>query len=251
MRLEILAQGLPPTNRQYLKDSYLTKFSANVLRVAREGKNKIYVVLDTTIFHPKSGGQPSDTGVLSGSMFQIKVAKVMGVQDVIVHWGTVEGKIDGIVSGQIDWKRRYLFMRRHTAGHLLDHCLAEVTGKSIETTDSWLGEGCYVAYHGILPSENIVLKAIEMENKLALHGGSVLIEEMDIGELKRRAPNAPNLLRLPKLENYRVVTIQGHEPIPCSGTHLRDIKEIKNVALNKIEQQGENFRIYYDVQITL
>ncbi|MCJ7635193.1 alanyl-tRNA editing protein, partial [Candidatus Bathyarchaeota archaeon] len=235
MRLENLIQGLSPTNRQYLKDSYLTKFTANVLQVGKEGKNKIYVVLGTTVFHPKSGGQPSDTGVLSGSKFKIKVAKVMGVQDVIVHWGTMEGDIGDIVFGQIDWEPRYLYMRRHTAGHLLDHCLAKVSEKPIETTDSWLGEECYVAYHGILPSEDTVLRAIEMENKLISHGGPVLIEEMDVKELKRRAPNAPNALRLPKLEKYRVATIQGCEPIPCGGTHLRDIGEIRSVTLDRIE----------------
>lgn len=56
---------------------------------------------------------------------------------------------------------------------------------------------------------------------------------------------------IPKLDKYRVVTIQGCEPIPCSGTHLRDIGEMRSVILDKMEQLGENFRIYYDVQITL
>jgi alanyl-tRNA synthetase len=234
----------------YLKDSYLTRFSAKVLRAEKEGKNKVYLVLDATAFHPKSGGQPSDTGILSGPSFQVKVTKVMGFHDVVVHWGTVEGDVGDYVSGEIDWGPRYLYMRRHTAGHLLDHCLTEILGASVETTDSWLGEGCYVAYHGTAPSEGMVLRAVEMENGLIPRGGSVMVEDVDREELLRRAPNAPNILRLPELERYRIVTIQGCEPIPCGGTHLRDIREIGSVSLDRVEQRGQDFRVHYDVRTT-
>jgi len=251
MKLEDLVQGLPSTDRLYLRDSYLTRFSAKVLRAEREGKNKIYLVLDATAFHPKSGGQPSDTGTLSGPGFQVKVSKVMGFRDVVVHWGNVQGDVGGSVSGEIDWGPRYLFMRRHTAGHLLDHCLTEMLGDSVETTDSWLGEGCYVAYRGTASSKDMILKAVEMENKLIPLGGSVTVEEVDRDELLRRAPKAPNISRLPELQRYRIVTIQGCEPIPCGGTHLRDIREIGAVSLDKVEQRGQEFRVYYDVKTTV
>jgi len=247
MRLEDLVQGLPATDRLYLADSYLKKFSAKVLRFEREGKNKIYLVLDATAFHPKSGGQPSDTGALSGPGFQVKVTKVMGFRDVVVHWGTVEGDVGDRVSGEIDWGPRYLYMRRHTGGHLLDHCLTKVLGTAVETTDSWLGEDCYVAYRGTAPSEDLVLTAVDMGNRLIPRGSPVIVEEVDHEGLLRRAPMAPNLLRLPKLERYRIVTIQGCEPIPCGGTHLRDIREIGSISLNKVEQRGQEFRVYYDV----
>jgi len=247
MKLEDLVQGLPSTDRLYLRDSYLTRFSTKVLRAEKEGKNKVYLVLDATAFHPKSGGQPSDTGTLSGPRFQVKVTKVMGFRDVVVHWGNVQGDVGDHVSGEIDWGPRYLYMRRHTAGHLLDHCLTKILGVPVETTDSWLGEGCYVAYHGTAPSEDAVSEAVRMENELIPRGGSVMVEYVDYEELLRRAPKAPNLLRLPRLERYRIVTIEGCEPIPCGGTHLRDIREIGSISLDKVEQRGQEFRVYYDV----
>jgi Ser-tRNA(Ala) deacylase AlaX len=55
------------------------------------------------------------------------------------------------------------------------------------------------------------------------------------------------MYRLPHLEAYRIVTIQGCTPIPCAGTHLRNIQEIERVAISKIEQQDHNFRVYYEV----
>jgi len=62
------------------------------------------------------------------------------------------------------------------------------------------------------------------------------------------APNAPNLQRLPMLEKYRIVTIEGCLPIPCAGTHLRNIREIGKTRLNAVEQLETDFRIYYDVE---
>ena len=53
----------------------------------REGKRNIYVILDRTAFHPKSGGQPSDTGTLSSDDFTIQIRKIMKIQNVIVHLG--------------------------------------------------------------------------------------------------------------------------------------------------------------------
>jgi alanyl-tRNA synthetase len=172
----------------------------------------------------------------------------MSFHNVIIHWGTVKGEIGRRVSGRIDWDKRYLYMRRHTAGHLLDHCLGQFSKVPVETSDSWLGDNCYVAYRGIAPSSQIVSEAIELENKMIDQGGEVVIEELDREELVKKAPNAPNFSRLPSLDRYRIVTIEDCEPIPCGGTHIRNIREILRVKRIGVEQKGEDFRIYYDVQ---
>jgi len=53
--------GLPPTERVYLEDPYARPIRARVLRSVRDGGRR-YVVLDSTVFHPRGGGQPSDGG---------------------------------------------------------------------------------------------------------------------------------------------------------------------------------------------
>ncbi|MDH5448315.1 MAG: alanine--tRNA ligase-related protein, partial [Candidatus Bathyarchaeota archaeon] len=45
----------------YLEDSYLRECDATVVSV-KDGK---YIVLDQTIFYPKGGGQPWDTGKIT------------------------------------------------------------------------------------------------------------------------------------------------------------------------------------------
>ena len=48
------------TQTLYLEDSYLQECDATVVSV----KDSKYIVLDQTIFYPKGGGQPWDTGKL-------------------------------------------------------------------------------------------------------------------------------------------------------------------------------------------
>ncbi|MEM2093818.1 MAG: alanyl-tRNA editing protein [Candidatus Bathyarchaeia archaeon] len=246
MDLYEFIRGLPPTRRIYFDDSYIASFNATVLKYGYEGRN-IYIVLDATAFHPKSGGQPSDTGSLTSQNFKSNIKKAMLLNDVIVHFGVADGSLSPKVLGTVNWEHRYLYMRRHTGGHLLDHCLSVTLGKPVETSNSWLGEGCYVAYIGKTPSERSVLQAFELANKLIRNGCPVRVEEVELEELLRRAPYAPNIHRLPSLQRYRIVTIEGCTPIPCAGTHLHNIREIGELVLKKIEQLEKEFRIYYDV----
>jgi len=67
-------------------------------------------------------------------------------------------------------------------------------------------------------------------------------------ELLRIAPEAPNIYRLPKLDSFRIVTIDGCEPIPCGGTHLRDINEIGFFKVKDVLEKEDGFRVYYDVE---
>ena len=57
--------AVKPTSCVYMDDSYLQVLDVNVVKVSQE-KRDVYLLLDRTIFHPKSGGQPSDVGVIEG-----------------------------------------------------------------------------------------------------------------------------------------------------------------------------------------
>ena len=139
-------------------------------------------------------------------------------------------------------------MKRHTAGHLLDHCLTFLTGKPVETTESWLENPCYVGYAGSPPSASCLESAEEMANEMISNDAAVNIESISYKGLLEIAPDAPNIYRLPVLETYRIVAIEGCNPIPCAGTHLKNISEIGRLTVEKIETQDSNFRVYYDVQ---
>lgn len=248
-KLSEFVKGLENTQILYWADPYLKAFQTKTLNLVPDKKHCVYIVLDRTIFHPKSGGQPSDRGPIVGSDFKVKVKKAMLVNGVIVHWGKIlEGEPKGgRVEGEIDWDWRYLLMRRHTAGHLYDHCLTQVTGKRVETTDSWLGDPCYVGYKGKKPSTDELKKAEDLENQIIAKGATVKSDMISYEELLKIAPEAPNIYRLPKLDSFRIVTIEGCEPIPCGGTHLRNVNEIGRFKLKDVLKREDGFKIYYDV----
>ncbi len=251
VKLSKIASGVKDTELLYWFNSYLRTFNAKVLKVNFEGKRNVYVVLDRTVFHPKSGGQPSDTGMLSCDEFSIQIRKIMQIQNIIIHCGKIlEGMpITKNIIGEIDWDSRYLYMRRHTAGHLLDHCLSVKLGHNVKTTDSWLGDPCYVDYEGKAPQENILFETQQMENQMIQAGNEVNIQIISRDELVKMAPEAPNIYRLPQLKNYRIVTIEGCDPIPCGGSHIRNIAEIGSFNILGVTPTENSFKVYYDVEL--
>jgi alanyl-tRNA synthetase len=246
--LSKFVQGIPPTVCAYLEDSYSQSTDCNVLRIVQE-KNSAYLALDRTIFHPRSGGQPSDVGTIEGSSFHVDVKRAMNQSGVIVHFARAEGKLEtGPATCKIDWTNRFLLMRRHTAAHLLDYCLATLTGSRVETTDSWLGDDPYVGYGGPAPSDLDLKRLGELGNGFVHQGLNVDIKTMDRSDAERLIADAPNFARLPKSQKLRVVTIEGQLPIPCGGTHVRALREIGAIEVRRTEPAEAGFRLHFEVR---
>src|ERR1700752_2732226 len=98
------------TERLYYNDCYLREFAARVVDTADDGRR---VYLDRTAFYPTSGGQPFDSGTLSGA----KVIDVIDEEERIAH--LLAAPIPSPdVEGHIDWERRFDHMQQHTGQHL-------------------------------------------------------------------------------------------------------------------------------------
>jgi len=130
------------TELLYQTDSYLKEFDAVVTAVDAEART---VVLDKTAFYPGGGGQPNDTGellMLGDAIYPVEKVKKQGA-DVLHFLGSdlPLPKVDTRVHGQIDWERRYLLMRTHSALHVLCGTVfrdygALVTGGNMELARS-------------------------------------------------------------------------------------------------------------------
>lgn len=236
------------TSCVYMADSYLQSLDVNVVKVAQEKKDT-YLLLDSTIFHPKSGGQPSDVGVIEGLEYRVQVKRAMLQGGSIIHFGKAERKVTtGAAKCRINWDNRFLLMKRHTAAHLLDHCLATYTGSRVETTDSWLGDDPFVGYGGNAPP-NLDLKQVqELGNRFIRQELNVVIETLNRTDAERLIAGAPNIARLPRAEKLRIVTIHGQIPIPCGGTHVRNLKEIGALEISRIEPAEAGFRLHFEVR---
>ncbi len=244
-----LVEELPKTKLLYWDQQYQKTCDSEIIKMVQE-KNEVYIILDKTIFHPKNGGQPTDIGIIKDSEQEISIKKCFITKDVIIHIGknSEQKVLQNNTNSEINWETRYLYMKRHTTAHLLDHCISKVVEKDVITNDSWLGDECYIGYIGKNITRNEMEEAFKMANDMTEKNLDIFSELISYEELIKKAPNAPNLHRIPKKNGLRIVTIQDCESIPCGGTHVEKLGEIKKIVFNKIEPTENGYKIFYDVK---
>ena len=111
------------TEKLFLDNSYLKEFQATVTNVQDK-----YIILDRTLFYPKSGGQSNDIGTLTriNDNKEFQVVFVAKINDEVSHEiNEPELNIGDKVIGRINWERRYKLMKLHTAAHILDAVFQE------------------------------------------------------------------------------------------------------------------------------
>jgi len=254
--VRVWARKFPKTLKLYLDDSYLKSCTAKVLGILKEKGSRYYIILDKTIFHPKGGGQPSDVGSIRIGETILNVKKVLDVGGVIIHYVKVKNDnlvVDNLIGNkaycEIDWDQRYKVMKLHTAGHILDYAVQKAYGSLVNTLDAFHGPPeAYVGYEAEPPSNDVVNEIEEIANDVVRAGKSVSHVYVTKEELGNVIFNAPNIGRLPESRIYRVVIIEGINGIPCTGTHVRNTKEVGNIKITKVEVLNKMFRLYYKVE---
>ncbi len=230
----------------YLVDSYLRECEAVVDSVT-EGK---YVVLDKTIFYPKGGGQPWDTGKI------IKGDDVYNVVYVGKFSGNISHEVDqlGLQRGDkvhcvLDWERRYKLMRSHTAAHTFASLLCNGTGALVTGNQLNLDK---IRFDFSLKEFNrdILKKYIDEANKLFNKDIPVRWYELS----REEAFKIPGLIKMaeafpPDTPILRVVEIVGVDKQADGGTHVRNLKEIGQIELIKAQNKGKmNRRVYFSIK---
>ena len=247
MKFQDIVAGLPETKLAYWEEPYKKEDKANLIRVIKEG-GSYYLVLDSTIFHPKSGGQPSDTGILMGEGFTFYVKKCFKVDRHVVLWGKGQGEVKlGEVVQRIDWENRYLFMRRHAAAHLFDAALEKVRSEACDPVDSWLGNDTYVGYRGKAPAQSELESIIQFIRECIRKDLAVTSKIIDRNEVREKRSLWRSVLE--NLERIRIVQIDDFNPVPCGGTHVEKLGELGEIVIKEVKQEEGTFRIYYDVSI--
>ncbi|MDR0249625.1 MAG: alanine--tRNA ligase [Oscillospiraceae bacterium] len=212
-----LARGLPPT--VFAGYDSLT-CEASVLRC----ENGV-MVLDKTPFYAESGGQCSDTGVITGprgEVFRVTLAqKTPG--GVVLHFGEAEsGEFarGDTVTAKADAARREAAARAHSATHLLHAALRQVLGEHVTQAGSLVEPDTlrfdFTHYAALTQQEvTAVNRAV---NDAILAGLPVTVTEMPLRQAK--AQGAAALFGEKYGENVRTVRMGEYSFELCGGTHL-------------------------------
>ncbi len=212
------------------------------------------LALDQTPFYAESGGQMSDTGMLSGPTFTLRVKDVVKQDGVFVH--IVEPELiaidfegrsieeaqkaltDGLfrqaVDAQVDERRRADIVRNHTATHLIHAALRKVLGKHVTQAGSLVAPGHlrFDFTHGKAMTPDEVRDVERIVNEHAL-GAEKVVVYTDVPIDDARAMGAMALFGEKYSDRVRVVQIGEMSPSEpsfsrelCGGVHVRNTGEI-------------------------
>jgi len=230
--------------RLYSTDSYLKSFEGRVVEVLDDE-----LILDKTAFYPDSGGQPHDTGTLAMGGESFPVVYVRPAEDNIAHRVGRPGLVTGdLVRGEIDWERRHLIMRSHTACHLLSAVIFQRTGAMI--TGNQIGVDRSRVDFSLQDFDRSALADyVETVNEIIRQDRAVSIRPIP----REEAMEIPSLVRLvkevPDREVVRGVEVEGIDLQACGGTHVQRTCEIGRIKMLKAENKGKtNRRVYFEVQ---
>ena len=225
----------------YMTDCFAKEFDAKVTKV--DGK---FIVLDKTAFYPQGGGQPTDTGKLikDGEEYQVVFAKKKGPD--VSHEVDKEGLQEGdTVHGVLDWGKRYVLMRMHTAAHILCEIFhketgALITGNQLNVDKSRIDFNLenfdrekiseYVAKANEIVQKDLPIKIYTLPREEAL-----------------KIPSVTKLANVlpPAVQELRIVEIVGYDTQADGGTHVKSTKEVGEIEVVSAENKGKNNRRVY------
>lgn len=224
-----------------------TKFDAK----SDSNNYEYYVVLNQTIFYPRSGGQSSDTGIISYDATNYDVVEVIKREGKILHKikhskDIPKLSINQTIYGTIDWDRRYLLMRMHTAAHVIDAVLYS-DGKILATGNEL---GCDKSRIDF----NMPDFSMEKVEKYISKANSIIEKNLEVKNYflsRDEAFKIPGIVKLagalpPDMPVLRITEIVGLDIQADGGTHVRSLSEIGKIIILSIENKGkERKRICY------
>jgi len=227
----------------YLEDSYLRECDATVRSIS-EGK---YVVLDKTVFYPKGGGQPWDTGRIIRGSDAFDVVYVGKFSGEVSHEVAKPGlNVGDRVHCVVDWERRYKLMRSHTAAHVFASLLCEGTG-ALVTGNQLEVDQTRFDFNLENFSREILEKYIADANRL--FGQDVQVRWYELP--REEALRIKGVVRMaeafpPDIPSLRIVEVVGIDRQADGGTHVRNLGEVGQIEFVKAENKGKfNRRVYF------
>lgn len=205
------------------------------------------IVLDRTVFYPRSGGQAGDCGVIEiagGPRIAIADTVKGDVPGEIVHVPAPgqEAALEALHEGAgaaiaIDWERRHRHMRFHTATHLLCAIVPHETN------------GCSIT-SGYARLDFDMVEPLDKEH-LERELARLVTEAHDTRTIwitDEELDAKPELVRTMSVKpprgvgRIRLLEIAGVDLQACGGTHVANTREIGKLRVSKIEKKSARSR---------
>ena len=214
-----------------IRDPYLRSVRSKVVRV--EGPS---LLLDRTLFFPQLSAQPYDQGqLLFDDARRADVVEVHLRDDGI--WHTLSGAQPApgdFVTCQLDWPRRYFFMRSHTAAVLVSG-LATTRWRCCVTCCDIREERIRLDLSCTKQPREDVLALLKTASRLCREGGPVVCATHRCALPRIRSPLVRSEMTKTRLDTGAVRVVRlGPKRNPIEeqydiGTHVKDLREIHTI----------------------
>ena len=227
------------THRIYYTDPLVTTFEATVLSctaASDAASTQSKVTLDATAFYPTSGGQPFDKGTLGG---RAVLDVIDGDDGVITHVLDAPLGQGAMVTGVIDWTRRFDHMQQHTGQHILSAafertCAARTESFHLGTTSCTIDLAREVSPSEIAAAETLACDVVFENRPVRVR----FVSEAEAAALPlRKDPTRTGTLRL--------VEIDDCDLSACGGTHVPATGRVGVIAVSGWERFKGGSRIEF------
>lgn len=238
-------------------DAYARRVQARVRSIdAADAGSGPLIVLETTVFYPGGGGQPSDRGALlrssDGRSWTVKGARRVGA-DVVHELEAVPDQelpaAGDLLVAELDWARRYSLMRTHTALHALCGVVWRDYGALVTGGNMAPGAGRMDFEFERMSGELVDEIEARVNDELARD------RQVKVAVLPREeAFLIPDLIRTkvnllpPGIEEIRTIEIVGLDLQADGGTHVGSTAEVGRIRVTGYESKG---RINKRIRIAL
>lgn len=222
-----------PTFLIFYHDRDQFAFKSKVLEVISND----FVVLESTAFYARAGGQEPDHGTING-MYVDDVLKMNNV--VLHHIHDLRGRLEvgNEIEGLVDAKRRNLIMRHHTATHIVNGSARKVLGRWVWQNSAFKDEDMArldVTHYAHLTREQVI-EIERLANEIVRQNLPVVIKwiprrqaEQEYGFRLYQGGVAP-------VKELRIVNIEGWDVEACGGTHCSRTGDVGLIKITKSER---------------
>ena len=230
------------TEPLFRADAYLCETDSTVVAHTPEGG----IVVDASVFYATGGGQPGDSGFVEWAGGRMAIATAVKVEGGAIALVPAEASalppVGSALRQSLDWDRRHLHMRIHTALHLLSVVIPlPVTGGQIGAGKGRLDfdmpevpadvPAIEAALNALIARDLTISDAWITDDELLANPG--LVKTMSV-----MPPMGQGRVRLVRIGDATTqIDLQ-----PCGGTHVARTAEIGRVEIGKIEKKGKQNR---------
>lgn len=224
------------TQKLYYDDPFLREFPAEVLSCEPAG-DAWKVILDQTAFYPEGGGQPADHGVLKTPKGEVPVTDVHERDGAVVHTCAAPVEPGAVVTGVLDWTRRFDHMQQHSGEHIISGILCRLY--HCDNVGFHLGaEAVTIDYNACLSWEQ-ALAAERLANEAVWADREVEISYPSPEELAALEYRSKKELT----GRVRIVEFPEADRCACCGTHVERAGQVGLIKVLSCQKFREGVRI--------